>query len=68
VAFAFSQRLDMNFQLYFFQRSTIHAALRLLFLERFTTFQQGKWRSSTTLTGPRGRAVQTELKINRHFA
>jgi hypothetical protein len=52
----------------FFRSSTDREAKELLFLERFTFFQQGCYRASATLATRRRFAVELLHKIKRHFA
>jgi hypothetical protein len=52
----------------FFSSSTDREGKELLFLERFTFFQQGCDRASAALATGRRLAVELLLKIKRHFA
>jgi hypothetical protein len=52
----------------FFRSSTDREAKELLFLERFTFFQQGCDRASAALATRRRFAVELHQKIKRHFA
>jgi hypothetical protein len=52
----------------FFRSSTDREAKELLFLERFTFFQQGWNRASATLATRRRFSVELLQKIKQHFA
>jgi hypothetical protein len=53
---------------FLFHSSTVPVAKELLFLERFTCFQQGGARIYTILATRRSLAVELDRKSKHHFA
>jgi hypothetical protein len=57
-----------RFRAKLFWSSTDREAKELFFLERFTFFQQGRYRETATLTTQRHFAVELLQKSKQHFA
>jgi hypothetical protein len=63
-----AKRVRARFRAKLFSSSTDREAKELFFLERFTFFQQGRYRETATLTTQRHFAVELLQKSKQHFA